>query len=195
MKKNHQPIIFVFSGPGGAGKTTLVNRLFRKKFVRDNFIRGISYTTRRRRPQEKGGHDYFFVSKSEFLRLKSKNFFLENEKVLENYYGTPKFFFTRAQKAKKDLILCIDVKGGMYLKKTLKQGKIVTIFISAPTRRDLLCRLGVRAEQKDIIQRRIRLAKEELCFAPRYDYLVINQDIKNTLTVLAAVLLAEKFRR
>lgn len=195
MKKGRRPIIFVFSGPGGAGKTTLVDRLFRRKFVRDNFMRTISYTTRRRRPGEKDGRDYFFVAKRGFLRLKRKKFFLEEEKVLENYYGTPKFFFARAREAQKDLILCIDVKGGMYLKKNLKHGKIVTIFISAPTRQDLRRRLGARAEDKEIIKRRIRLAEEELKFAPDYDYLVINQHLKDTLKSLEAILLAEKFRR
>ena len=96
-KKNIQPKVFVISGPGGAGKTTLVDKLFCKKTLRNNFIKGISFTTRKRRPQEKEGRDYFFVSKEEFLRLEKRRFFLENQKVLENYYGTPKFFYKQAK--------------------------------------------------------------------------------------------------
>lgn len=187
--------IFVFSGPGGAGKTTLVNRLFFKKFVKSNFVKGISYTTRKKRRQEKEGRDYLFVSKETFLKLRKKKRLLENEKVLSHYYGTPLFLLAKAKKEKKDLILCIDVKGGMSLKNNLKQGTIVTIFISAPTRQDLYRRLEKRSEDEKLIENRIQLAKQELTFADKYDYVVVNYDIKTTVRILEAILLSEKFRR
>jgi guanylate kinase len=186
--------IFIISGPGGAGKTTLLNRLFRRKFIKNNFLRGISFTTRLKRPKEKDGKDYFFISKKDFLRLKKRNFFLENQKVIDDYYGTPKYFYDEAIKKKKNLILCIDVKGSMYLKKKFKSDKIVTIFISAP-KKELYQRLRKRVESEEMIRKRINLAKKELQFSKYYDYLIINQDLKITLKILEAILLAETFRR
>ncbi|MBU1122013.1 MAG: guanylate kinase [Candidatus Omnitrophota bacterium] len=195
IKKIIKPKVFVFSGPGGVGKTTLVNRLFLKAFTKKNFIKGISYTTRKKRVKEKEGIDYLFISKNEFLELKEKKRFLESEKVLDQYYGTPRFLFEAAKKENKGLILCIDVKGGMYLKNKLKQGTIVTIFISAPTKEDLYHRLGKRDENQKVIEKRIRLAKKELTFAKHYDYVIVNQDIKSAVTILEAILLSEQVRQ
>ncbi|MEI8349388.1 MAG: guanylate kinase [Candidatus Omnitrophota bacterium] len=187
-----KPTIFILSGPSGAGKTTLVNELFGKEQIQKYFVRGISVTTRPKRPQEQQGKDYFFVSKPVFLKLKSKKFFLESQRVLNNYYGTPRYFYTDAAKGKKDLILCIDVKGGMYLKKQRNLGKIITLFISAPTEGDLCQRLEKRVEKKETIAKRIELAKKELQFAKYYDALIINKDIHASLRKLENILLAEK---
>jgi guanylate kinase len=184
--------VFILSGPSGAGKTTLLNKLFRKKFIQKYFVRGVSVTTRKKRPQEKDGKDYFFVTKKEFLQLKNKGFFLESQKVLDNYYGTPKYFYTKSLRGKKDLILCIDVKGGMYLKKHLKPAKIITLFISAPTEKDLYHRLGKRVERQETIDKRIKLAKKELRFSKYYDRLIINKDLKTSLKTLEEILLAGK---
>ncbi|MCM8787766.1 MAG: guanylate kinase [Candidatus Omnitrophica bacterium] len=183
--------IFILSGPSGAGKTTLLNRLFRKNFIKKNFIRCISYTTRGQRPSEKNRKDYFFVSKKEFLRLKRQKFFLETQKVLDNYYGTPKYFYKRAKKLKKNLILCIDVKGGMYLKKKLKLDKIVTIFISAPNKDELFSRLEKRTEKTSFIKRRLSLAKDELKYSRYYDYVVINKKINVALGKIMSIILKE----
>lgn len=180
--------IVVFSGPGGAGKTTLVNQLFQKKSIRDSFIKGVTVTTRRPREEEQEGRDYFFVSGNEFTRLKNRKFFLESQKVLDNYYGTPKLFYTLARRKKKNLILCIDVKGGLYLKHHLKTGKITTVFIAAPTKQELRRRMKKRAETAGRIKERARLAQEELQAAKKYDYLIVNKDIKKTLKQLEAII-------
>lgn len=187
------PKVFVFSGPGGVGKTTLVKSLFRRKFIKDNFIRGVSFTTRDKRQGEKTGKDYFFISKEEFLKLKKKDFFLETQKVINDYYGTPKSFYLLAMEKKKDLILCIDVKGGIYLKKKSKLGRIVTIFISAPMSQ-LYLRLKKRIESKSIIREKIKLAKKELQLSKCYDYSIINRDIKNTLKKIEEVFKNEQCR-
>ncbi|MCM8819494.1 MAG: guanylate kinase [Candidatus Omnitrophica bacterium] len=189
--KNEGIKIFILSGPAGAGKTTLLNLLFRKNFIKKKFIRGISYTTRKSRPNEKNGKDYFFVSKREFLKLKKQKFFLETQKVLDNYYGTPKYFYDEAKQSKKNLILCIDVKGGMYLKKRLKRDKIITIFISAPDKNELFNRLEKRTEKTFFIKKRLSLANKELKYSRYYDYLVINKKINVALDEIMSIILKE----
>jgi guanylate kinase len=195
MSIKYNSKIFVVSGPGGAGKTTLVNKLLRKKSLKNSLIKGITVTTRHKRPREKEGRDYFFVSQAKFLDLKRRGFLLESQKIVNNYYGTPKKFWRQAKDEKKDLVLCIDVKGGMYLKKHFKLGRIVTIFISAPTEHELLSRLRKRADSPEIITERIHLAKKELCYAKHYDYLVINSKIEETLKTLETIFLDVQKRR
>ena len=193
-KRTSRIKIVVISGPSGAGKTTLLKRIFLKRNIRSSFIKGISYTTRPRRRGEKNGRDYYFVDKKTFRSLIRKNFFLEYQKVLEDYYGTPKYFLNKGRLAGKDVVLCIDVKGGMYLKKNVKRDKIVTLFISAPTAEELSKRLRKRGDMA-IVNKRIALAKKELQFVKVYDYLIINQNIKEALSLLEAVLIAERLRR
>ena len=183
--------VFVFSGPGGVGKTTLVQKLFRSKKIRDNFIRSVSATTRAQRPGEKDGKDYLFLEKADFLAKEKAGYFLETEKVLENYYGTPRYFLDQAEKEKKSLILCIDVKGGMYLKKTVKQSRIVTVFITAPRKQDLLKRLENRAEDQKVIKQRIALAKTELSYLKKYDHVVVNREVEKAAAEIRDILLEE----
>ena len=180
--------IFVISGPGGVGKTTLLKELFRKKQIQKNFIKGITVTTRKRRIGERNGRDYFFVKRKDFLQLKKKKFFLEYQKVLDNYYGTPRFFYELARREGKNLILCIDVKGGIYLKNNFKAAKIVTIFIAAP-HEELYRRMQKRREAKHIMQRRLRLAKKELRCARYYDHCVTNADKRQALRKIEAFML------
>jgi guanylate kinase len=187
--------IFILSGPSGSGKTTILNTLFRRKSIRDNFTRGISFTTRTKRPKEKEGKDYFFVTKKKFLRLKKENFFLEWQKVLEHYYGTPKFFYAKAKKEKKDLILCIDVKGGMFLKRKNKGTRIITVFVRAPNHTELRRRLEKRVEKQDFIIQRVKLAKKELQFSKYYDYVIVNQDIQTSVKILQDIFSANSHKK
>ncbi|MCD6583235.1 MAG: guanylate kinase [Candidatus Omnitrophica bacterium] len=183
-----KPKVFIISGPSGAGKTTLINRLFQKKFVRDNFLKSVSFTTRKKRRGEREGRDYFFVDNRKFRDLKKEGFFLETQKVLDDFYGTPKFFLEEAERKGKDLILCIDVKGGKYLKSKLKKDEIVTIFITAPHRKELFYRLKKREEDSQNIKKRITLAKKELQFLKFYDYLIVNQNIGESIKELEKIL-------
>jgi guanylate kinase len=114
---------------------------------------------------------------------------LESQKVLENYYGTPRYFYSQAKNKNKDLILCIDVKGGMYLKRKQKNIRIVMIFISAPNAGELNRRLKKRVEKIESITERLKLAKKELQFSKYYDYVIVNQSIPLSVNILKNILL------
>lgn len=192
MKK---PLLFILSGPSGAGKTTLLDRLFRKKFFREHFLLAVSCTTRKKRPGEKEGRDYFFIDKKTFLRRKREGFFLETQKVVEEYYGTPAFFLQQARKEGKGLVLCIDVKGGRYVQRRVKDAHIISIFVSAPDRNELQARLKKRKEAPSVIRKRIDLAKKELHYLKYYGYLIINKNLSESVQDLEAVLRGERVRR
>ena len=181
--------IFVISGPGGAGKTTLANKLFSEKNIRTKCLKGVTVTTRPLRPGEKEGKDYFFVSIEEFGRLKKKKFFIESQQILKHHYGTPKLFYLVAKAKNKNLAIVIDVKGGMYLKRNFKAAKIVTIFVAAPNEKELYARMKKRAETKGVMEERVELAKKEVQFSKYYDYVITNKSMRGTVTKLKEIIL------
>ena len=189
------PLLFIISGPSGAGKTTLLKKLFRRKFIRDNCLLSISYTTRPERPGEKEGRDYFFITEDIFAHFIRKKFFLETQRVGDDFYGTSVSFLHRAAKEAKDLILCIDVKGEKYLKNNFKKGRIISIFVGVPDERELFRRLKKRREKSFIIGKRIALAKKELKYLKYYTYLIINQDLDESIKNLEAIIRAERIKR
>jgi len=184
------PRIIVISGPSGAGKTTLLKKLFSHRTIKKRFLEAVSVTTRLRRKGECDGKDYFFMSKEEFLKLKKKKYFLETQKVLDNYYGTPRHFLATARTERKDLVLCIDVKGAMYLRRVTKGKKPLLVFISVAKRTELYKRLRKRAERTKEIEKRVQLAKKELQFSKYYDYVLINQNLVNTVKSLKNILIS-----
>ncbi len=186
MKK---PLIFILSGPGGAGKTTIAESLFCLKSIPSLLIKTVTVTTREKRPQERNGKDYFFVSKDEFAYLKKKRFFIESEKVLDDYYGTPKFYLKIAKVKKKNLLFCIDVKGAMAIKKRYKGGRVITIFITAAKKSELYNRMKKRDGDKETIERKIDLAKKELQFSKKYDYLIKNKDVNAATKKVSEIIL------
>ena len=189
------PLLFIISGPSGAGKTSLLKKLFRKKFIKDNCLLSVSWTTRPKRPSEKDGRDYFFTTKNIFEREMRKNFFLEKQRVGDYYYGTPFSFVRQARKEKKDLLLCIDVKGAKYVQDNFKKGRIISIFVSVPQKGELLKRLRKRKERSALIEKRIALAKKELKYLKYYGYLIINQDLDESTENLEAIIKAERLKR
>lgn len=183
--------VFIISAPSGSGKSTLVARLM----TVDAGLRfSVSYTTRKPRGNEKPGENYIYMSRQEFLSRVAHDEFLEHAEVFGNFYGTNREVLEQAQSEGKDLILDIDVQGARQLKEKIPEA--VTIFILPPSRDILEQRLRVRSEDsEEVIQRRLREAAEEIRNYRQYDYVLINHQVEESTTVLAAVIKAERVRR
>jgi guanylate kinase len=183
--------VFIISAPSGSGKSTLVARLM----AADAGLRfSVSYTTRKPRGNEKPGESYIYISRQEFLSRIAQGEFLEHAEVFGNFYGTNREVLEQATSEGKDLILDIDVQGARQLKESIPGA--VTIFILPPSRDILEQRLRVRSEDsEDVIQRRLHEAGDEIRNYQQYDYVLINHQVEESTTTLAAIIKAERVRR
>ena len=184
-------IVFIISAPSGSGKSTLVRRLLDTV---PGLTFSISYTTRPIRPQERDGQDYRFITREEFETRVLKGEFLEHAEVFGNYYGTHRGAFQRASVDGNDLVLDIDVQGARQLNIALPEA--VSIFVLPPSRQVLEQRLRARsADSEKVIERRLRGAAEEARNYAQYDYVLINNDLEESVTRLQAIVKAERIRR
>lgn len=180
--------IFIISAPSGCGKTTLCKRLLKMGL---GLFNSPSMTTRPKRRGETEGRDYYFVSKDKFKELISKNRFLEWTKTYGWYYGTPKNTVEKALKNGKDVLLSIDVKGAVKIKR-LYPGT-VSIFILPPSINELKERLKKRnADNKKEINKRLKIVKKEISFANKYDYCVVNDSVTSAIRKLKTIIISER---
>lgn len=172
---NNNGLLLVFSGPSGAGKGTVCNQLLNRL---SNIEFSVSATTRRIRPGEVDGVNYFFVSVERFEQMINNDELLEYDKHFENYYGTPKKYALEEISKGNHVILEIDVKGAAQVKSKYPQA--LTFFIDAPSREELIGRLRSRNTETEE-QIRIRLARvdSEEKFKKNYDYVIINDNVDN----------------
>lgn len=181
-----QARIVIISGPSGCGKTTLHKALLASPQLKNKLVKSISATTRNKRPGEKEGKDYLFLSTRMFEQRIKKGYFLEWEKVFGQYYGTPKKNALDLLKKGINVLLCIDVKGA----KTVRQDfpKALNIFIKAPSMKILEARLERRgSESMASLQTRLKVARQELKEAKFYDHVVINADLNKALGKLQQI--------
>ncbi|MFC1667117.1 guanylate kinase [Candidatus Omnitrophota bacterium] len=182
--------LFIISAPSGSGKTTLCKRLVDSL---SGLNRSISMSTRIPRVGEKDGVDYLFIEKREFLKRKKRNEFLEWAKVFEEYYGTPKKYVGHILKKGQDVLLSIDVQGAMKIKRS--KMRAVYIFILPPSKAMLKKRLYDRStDSKKEIAKRLKVAKKELSYLSKYDYLVVNDVLESALENLRSIVIAERCR-
>jgi guanylate kinase len=183
--------VFILSAPSGSGKSTLV------KAVREwdpSILFSISYTTRAPRGQERPGESYHYVSREEFLRRAAAGEFLEHAEVFGQYYGTHRGVLDKARRDGCDLMLDIDVQGARQLKDRIEDA--VTIFVLAPSRKELEQRLRARSEDaEEVIGRRLRVAVEEIRDYRLYDYVIVNDKIDSSVETLKSIIRAERARR
>jgi guanylate kinase len=186
------PLLVVLSGPSGAGKDAILNRM-RKSGYPAHFITTV--TTRPKRAREKDGVDYHFISGERFQKMLERNQFLEHAQVYGNRYGVPKAPVKEALEGGKDAILKIDCQGVTTIKKLAPQA--VFIFVVPPSMEELTARLKGRRTESDFdCDLRLKTAVEEMNQLPLFDYVVVNRQDKIDLAVLAieAIIIAEKHR-
>lgn len=182
--------LFVVSGPSGVGKDTVLDHFLP---TITGALLNVSATTRAPRPGESEGDPYFFRSVSEFRDMVESDAFLEYAKVNGNLYGTPKAWVDEQCAAGSDVILKIDVQGGLAIR-TKVQGAVL-IFLMPPSVGELERRLRSRStETEDEITTRLLDARSELQQIPNYDYAVTNDDVAEASDRLRAIFLAERCR-
>tara|TARA_Y100000590_G_C15228253_1_gene829065 strand:- start:20 stop:595 length:576 start_codon:yes stop_codon:yes gene_type:complete len=168
--------LITISAPSGAGKTTLCKELQR---VRKDIKWSVSYTTRKRRENEKNGLDYNFISIDDFENRINIGEFAEWENVHGNYYGTSKITLTKAIDNNETLLLDLDVNGAMLIKRN-NPYNTYSIFILPPSIEVLQERLKKRAtDSKEQIKIRLKRFEDELQYKDRFDSIIINDDLKS----------------
>ena len=182
-------MMFVLSSPSGVGKTTLTKKI---AINNSNFIISISHTTRKPRPNEINGKDYYFVSKDKFQSLIKKNSFFENAKIFDNYYGTLKEPVLKNLSKGKDVLFDIDWQGTQQLKK-IKDLTLITFFILPPNIATLKERLFNRhKDQEALISKRMAKFNEELSHWHEYNYVVVNDDLEMCYNKIINIIESEK---
>jgi guanylate kinase len=200
-------IVFIISAPSGSGKSTLTSELL-KSVPRLQF--SVSYTTRPPRGSEQDGREYHFVARERFEKMIAEGEFLEHACVFDDsYYGTARSCLREAEAAGNDLVLDIDVQGAAQVKAKLPEA--VSIFILPPSRDELEKRLRRRsegekqvetaerrrsdAERNGIIQKRLCTAAKEIENYRTYSYILVNDQLEESIDRLKAIVLAERLRR
>lgn len=185
-------LMLVLSSPSGAGKTTLARRLLESDGEIDM---SVSATTRKPRPGEVDGKDYFFLSTEDFGIMRNRGEFLEHAKVFGNYYGTPRKPVEEALARGHDVLFDIDWQGTQQLDEAASDD-LVKVFILPPSAQDLEKRLEKRAQDPaDVVAARMAKASDEISHYQEYDYIIINENIDKAFVELQAILRAERLKR
>lgn len=179
-------LLFIISGPSGAGKGTICQSLKERGIIELS----ISMTTRKPRPGEVDGENYFFVTEDVFKDYIAKDGFLEYAQVYGNYYGTPKDIVLKKLADNKDVVLEIDIQGALRVKESYPKG--VFIFILPPSMAELRKRITGRGSETEAdINLRLGETLKEVAYIDRYDYCVINGEIEEAVQRVTDIINAE----
>jgi len=185
-------LMFVLSSPSGAGKSTISRAILDRD---ENITMSVSATTRPKRPGEVAGRDYHFVDKTEFNLMINRREFLEYAKVFDNYYGTPAEPVMEALAAGQDVLFDIDWQGTQQIAEQARDD-LVSVFILPPSTTELERRLTKRAQDPpEVVARRMSKAADEMSHYAEYDYIIVNQEIDESVDQAMSILKAERLRR
>lgn len=174
MKKG---FLIVYSGPSGVGKGTILKELLRVKSLK--LCYSVSMTTRKSRPGEVDGKDYFFVTKKRFENAIKNGELLEYAKFVDNYYGTPKAYVEEMTNKGMNVVLEIETIGAKKILKKFGDENVLSIYILPPDMKELERRLKERnTESPEVIKKRIAKARREIKKLDMFDYTVVNDDLK-----------------
>ena len=188
MSLKKRGAMIILSSPSGAGKTTLVKLISKQK----KYFTSVSHTTRTPRLNEIDGIDYFFIDKSQFQNLINKNEFLEFAEVFKNYYGTSKKNIIDKLDKGINVLFDIDWQGTEQIIKRKLNYKLISIFILPPSKKVLYERLSSRdMKDKLIVEERMKQFDKDILHWKNYNYVVVNDDLKNCYEKIINILDAE----
>jgi guanylate kinase len=191
-------LMLILSSPSGAGKTTLSRRLLEKykgAARHESIVMSVSVTTRKARPGEVEGRDYFFVDNAAYDGMVKAGELLEHARVFEHHYGTPAKFVREHVGKGVDVLFDIDWQGTRQLTEKSRDD-VVSIFILPPSMDELERRLKARAQDaEEVVKKRMQKAASEISHWQEYGYVLINQDLEQTLEKIDTILKAERLKR
>ena len=189
--QTNRGILLVLSGFSGSGKGTVVKEVMKK--YSDKYALSISATSRKPRPGETDGIEYFFKTREEFEEMIAKDELVEYAQYVENYYGTPKAYVEEQLAAGKDVILEIEIQGALKIKK--KFPDTLLLFMTPPSADELKNRLvGRGTESMDVVESRLARAVEEAQGIEEYDYLIVNDDLDECVERFHHIVSNEHYR-
>ncbi len=191
IKRKNTGQIIVISAPSGAGKGTVIAELLKN----DNKSRwlSVSATSRGMREGEQEGINYYYITEEDFKKKIDEDYFLEYTNYAGNYYGTPKEFIKKKLSEGIDVILEIEIEGATNIKKLIPEA--LFIFIMPPSLKDLIKRLKKRGtESNDKIIKRFHEAYKEINEVTKYNYVVVNDKLEETVDTIESIIKAEKCR-
>ena len=189
---NRRGLLIILSSPSGAGKSTLAKRLMAWD---PTLTFSVSATTRKPRPGETDGVEYYFKTRAEFEAMVASGEMLEHAEVFGNLYGTPKGPVEAAMAMGRDTLFDIDWQGGQQVRRSALAKDVVSIFILPPSIADLQSRLQGRAQDSaEVIAGRMAKSRDEISHWAEYDYVLVNHDIDQAEAELRVILQAERAR-
>ena len=192
MSHDANNIMVILSSPSGAGKTTISKKIQQKY---QNFKISVSHTTRKPRPNEVEGIDYYFINENDFKKKINSNEFYEYAKIFGNYYGTSKESVLNLLKNKNDVLFDIDWQGTQQLSK-FKELNLLKIFILPPSKEELKKRLIQRNQDKpDVVEERLKAYDTDSAHQKDYDFVVINDNLENCFKEVEKIILIKKNKK